>query len=104
MTNAPTYVHRASHIASGPGIASDPHLGALRLRQVAAERARIRVTRAIRSALSRIAEQRERTEYLDATIWTGTFCSYVPRHTRRSRAAYRVRREQNRRLSKSPDR
>jgi tetratricopeptide (TPR) repeat protein len=44
-----------------------------------AERARVSVTRAIRTALGRIAEQSESLgEHLDATIRTGTFCSYVP--------------------------
>jgi tetratricopeptide (TPR) repeat protein len=44
-----------------------------------AERARVSVTRAIRTALARIGEQnRPLGEHLDATIRTGTFCSYVP--------------------------
>jgi tetratricopeptide (TPR) repeat protein len=45
----------------------------------AAERARVSVTRAIRAALVRIAEQdRALGDHLAATIRTGTFCSYVP--------------------------
>lgn len=44
-----------------------------------AERARLSVTRAIRSALARIAEQSpELGRHLDATIRTGIFCSYNP--------------------------
>jgi hypothetical protein len=43
------------------------------------ERARISVTRAIRLALSRIGQQApELGRHLDATIHTGTYCSYVP--------------------------
>jgi tetratricopeptide (TPR) repeat protein len=45
----------------------------------AAERARVNVTRAIRSALDRIGEQSESLgRHFDATIRTGTFCSYGP--------------------------
>jgi tetratricopeptide (TPR) repeat protein len=45
----------------------------------AAERARVSVTRAIRSALDRIAAQSPRLgDHLRATIRTGTYCSYVP--------------------------
>jgi hypothetical protein len=45
----------------------------------AAERARVSVTRAIRAAMSRIAEQSKPLgDHLEATIRTGTFCSYVP--------------------------
>jgi hypothetical protein len=45
----------------------------------AAERARLSVTRAIRSALARIAEQHPALgRHLDATVRTGTFCSYTP--------------------------
>ena len=44
-----------------------------------AERARLSVTRAIRAALSRIGEQSPALgSHLDATIRTGTFCSYLP--------------------------
>jgi hypothetical protein len=45
----------------------------------AAERARISVTRAIRSALGRISNQHPALgRHLQATIRTGTFCSYMP--------------------------
>jgi hypothetical protein len=45
----------------------------------AAERARVSVTRAIRSALERIGDQSEPLgDHLRATIRTGTYCSYVP--------------------------
>jgi tetratricopeptide (TPR) repeat protein len=45
----------------------------------AAERARVSVTRAIRAALAKIAEQdRALGDHLEATVRTGTFCSYVP--------------------------
>jgi tetratricopeptide (TPR) repeat protein len=45
----------------------------------AAERARVSVTRAIRGAMGRIAEQsRPLGAHLDASIRTGTFCAYVP--------------------------
>jgi hypothetical protein len=45
----------------------------------AAERARLSVTRAIRSAMSRIAEGNPSLGgHLEATIRTGTFCSYQP--------------------------
>jgi tetratricopeptide (TPR) repeat protein len=45
----------------------------------AAERARLNVSRAIRSAISRIAENHpELGEHLDATINTGNYCSYTP--------------------------
>ena len=44
-----------------------------------AERARVSVTRAIRSTLARIAAQDpELGAHLEATIRTGTFCSYTP--------------------------
>jgi tetratricopeptide (TPR) repeat protein len=44
-----------------------------------AERARIAVTRAIRSAMGRIARQSPALgAHLEATVRTGTFCSYVP--------------------------
>jgi tetratricopeptide (TPR) repeat protein len=44
-----------------------------------AERARVSVTRAIRTALGRIAvESPKLGAHLDATVHTGTFCSYVP--------------------------
>jgi tetratricopeptide (TPR) repeat protein len=45
----------------------------------AAERARVSVTRAIRSALGRVGEQSDRLDsHFSATIRTGTFCSYGP--------------------------
>jgi hypothetical protein len=45
----------------------------------AAERARVSVTRAIRAALARIGEHSTGLgAHLDATIRTGTFCSYTP--------------------------
>jgi len=45
----------------------------------AAERARLSVTRAIRAALARIAEQSPALgRHFDATIRTGTYCSYDP--------------------------
>lgn len=44
-----------------------------------AERARVNVTRAIRSALGRVAEHdTELGQELEATIRTGTFCAHVP--------------------------
>lgn len=44
-----------------------------------AERARISVTRAIRSSMARISAQHvDLGAHLDATIRTGTFCAYVP--------------------------
>jgi hypothetical protein len=44
-----------------------------------AERARVNITRAIRSALGRIREHSAPVaDHLDATIHTGTFCSYSP--------------------------
>jgi len=43
------------------------------------ERARVNVTRAIKSAVQRIGENdAELGAYLDSTVRTGTFCSYVP--------------------------
>jgi tetratricopeptide (TPR) repeat protein len=45
----------------------------------ASERARVNVTRAIKSALARIAEQSPAMgSHLEATLRTGTFCSYTP--------------------------
>ena len=50
-----------------------------RVASSAAERARISVTRAIRSSLTRIGEHSDGlSAHLDATIRTGTFCSYTP--------------------------
>jgi len=43
------------------------------------EKARLNVTRSIRSAIDRIAEHsRALGEHLSATVKTGTFCAYVP--------------------------
>ncbi len=45
----------------------------------ASERARVNVTRAIRSAMARVAENdAELGRHLDTTVRTGTFCSYLP--------------------------
>jgi hypothetical protein len=45
----------------------------------AAERARVNVTRAIRSALARIAKHSPALRrHLETTIRTGAFCSYTP--------------------------
>ena len=45
----------------------------------ASERARVNVTRSIKSAIARIAEQSPALgKHLEATLRTGTFCSYVP--------------------------
>ncbi len=50
-----------------------------RVASSAAERARISVTRAIRSSLTRIGEHSDGlSAHLEATIHTGTFCSYTP--------------------------
>ncbi|MGH3043029.1 MAG: hypothetical protein ACRDNG_15070, partial [Gaiellaceae bacterium] len=55
-------------------------LGGRRRREgSSAERARVSVTRAIRAAIARIAEQSPALgEHLERTIRTGTFCSYGP--------------------------
>jgi hypothetical protein len=43
------------------------------------ERARVNVTRAIRTAITRVAEVHPTLgQYFTQTIKTGTFCSYVP--------------------------
>ncbi|HSR57741.1 MAG TPA: hypothetical protein VLL57_06105, partial [Candidatus Binataceae bacterium] len=43
------------------------------------ERARLSVTKAIKTVLAKIAQHnRQLAEHLDATIRTGTFCSYKP--------------------------
>ena len=53
--------------------------GRERLASSPAERARLSVTRAIRGALARIEEQSpDLGGHFNATIRTGTFCSYVP--------------------------
>jgi hypothetical protein len=45
----------------------------------AAERARVNVTRAIKAAVARVAEQSPGLgRHLEATLRTGTFCSYTP--------------------------
>jgi hypothetical protein len=45
----------------------------------AAERARVNITKAVKIALSRIrAHSPALADHLDATIHTGTFCSYTP--------------------------
>jgi hypothetical protein len=45
----------------------------------AAERARVSITKAVRTALTRIrAHSTAVADHLDATIHTGTFCSYTP--------------------------
>jgi hypothetical protein len=45
----------------------------------ASERARVSVTRAIRSAVERIGAQSAATgEHLERTIRTGTYCAYAP--------------------------
>jgi hypothetical protein len=44
-----------------------------------AERARVNVTRAIRSAIGRIREHSPAlADHLESTVRTGTFCSYSP--------------------------
>ncbi|MGH2752849.1 MAG: transcriptional regulator, partial [Actinomycetota bacterium] len=44
-----------------------------------AEKARLNVTRSIRSALERIAENSSALgDHLSATVRTGTFCAYLP--------------------------
>jgi hypothetical protein len=44
-----------------------------------AERARVNVTRAIRSAVAKVSDNSSRLgDHLAATIHTGTFCSYRP--------------------------
>jgi hypothetical protein len=54
-----------------------------------AERARVNVTRAIKAALGRITEASPALgAHLDATLRTGTFCSYAP--DPRSATAWRV--------------
>ena len=46
------------------------------------ERARVNVTRAIRSAIRRIGEvDRDAGHYLDATVVTGTFCVFDPQRS-----------------------
>jgi hypothetical protein len=53
--------------------------GRTRVAGSVSERARVSVTRAIRAALVRIHEHDKALgDHLDATIRTGTFCSYIP--------------------------
>lgn len=53
--------------------------GADRKAVSAAERARVNVTRAVKSVIERIAEHdRALAHHLTSTVRTGTFCSYVP--------------------------
>ena len=68
-----------------PSIVSDELKGAVGLggrdrhEGSAAERARLSVTRAMRSAIARIGEQHSEVgRHFDVTIRTGTFCSYQP--------------------------
>ena len=54
----------------------------------ATERARVSVTRAIRGAIDRVsAESPALGSHLEATIRTGTYCSYTPDRAHRSRGA-----------------
>jgi tetratricopeptide (TPR) repeat protein len=64
----------ASELAAAAGLGGrDRKMGS------PAERARLNITRAIRSALSRIREHGSIVaDHLDTTIHTGTFCSYTP--------------------------
>ena len=63
----------ASELSRAVGIG-----GRSRLAHSAAERARLNVTRAIRSTISRIAAHDPRMgHHLDAAVRTGTYCSYV---------------------------
>lgn len=53
--------------------------GADRKAVSAAERARVNVTRAVKSAIERIAEHdRALAHHFSSTVHTGTFCAYVP--------------------------
>jgi tetratricopeptide (TPR) repeat protein len=64
----------ARELASAMGIG-----GRSRVATSAAERARVNVTRAIRSALARIAKHSPALRrHLETTIRTGAFCSYTP--------------------------
>jgi hypothetical protein len=64
----------ASQLASSVGLG-----GRDRTSSSASERARISVTRAIRSALERLAgESPSLARHLEATVRTGTYCSYTP--------------------------
>jgi tetratricopeptide (TPR) repeat protein len=64
----------ARELASALGLG-----GRDRVAASASERARVNVTRSIKAALARIAGQSSALgRHLEATIRTGTFCSYVP--------------------------
>jgi hypothetical protein len=64
----------ARELAAGVGLS-----GRSRRAASGSERARVNVTRAIRSAIQRIGEQSpDLARYLSGTIKTGTFCSYTP--------------------------
>jgi non-specific serine/threonine protein kinase len=64
----------AAELAAAFGIG-----GKARTAATAAERARVAVTKAIKAALARIAEASPTLgRHLDATVHTGTFCSYTP--------------------------
>ena len=64
----------ASQLASSVGLGGRDRRGSS-----ASERARISVTRAIRGALERLAvESPALARHLDATLRTGTYCSYTP--------------------------
>lgn len=64
----------ARELAAAVGIG-----GRDRVAASASERARVNVTRAIRSSMARIAEHSSVLgQHLDATVRTGTFCSYTP--------------------------
>jgi tetratricopeptide (TPR) repeat protein len=64
----------AQELASAVGLG-----GRNRKAASAVERARVNVTRAIKGAIKKIAEQNVSFElYLSTTIKTGTFCSYTP--------------------------
>jgi non-specific serine/threonine protein kinase len=50
-----------------------------RIQGSAAERTRLRVTRALRRAIEKISEEsRDLGEHLQRSVTTGTFCSYSP--------------------------
>ncbi len=80
--NDPERVARlqAEEVALGRELAAALGLGGRdRSSASAAERARVSVTRAIRTALLRIAEHSPALgDHFGATIRTGTFCSYMP--------------------------
>jgi hypothetical protein len=64
----------AHELAAGTGLG-----GRDRRASSGSERARVNVTRAIRSAIARIADQSPALgQHMVTTVRTGTFCSYVP--------------------------